>query len=89
MRHHVRGLIYVLAVVAFPVRIAVAGPDECRDAMERYVTAVSDLNYALRGYASCVAESRGHDRCSLEFSRLRSAQDDFDAAVSNYIGECG
>jgi hypothetical protein len=35
------------------------------------------------------ADSRGHDDCPSEFHRLRSAQDDFESAVSSYQSDCG
>ena len=56
---------------------AVADPEKCREAIDRYNSAISDVSTALRRYASCVSDSRGHDDCSSEFRRLRSAQDDF------------
>ena len=67
---------------------AIADPEECREAIDRYNSAISDVSAALRRYASCVSDSRGHDDCSSEFHRLRSAQDDFESAVSEYQSEC-
>jgi hypothetical protein len=63
------------------VQPTVADPRECREAIDRYNSAISDVSTALRRYASCVSDSRGHDDCSSEFSSLRSAQDDFESAV--------
>lgn len=65
-----------------------AGPAECRDAVDDYNSALDDVSGALRSYADCVSGSDGHDDCYSEFSRLRSAQDDFESAVSDYQSEC-
>jgi hypothetical protein len=35
-----------------------------------------------------VRDDDGHDDCSIEFSALRSVQDDFESAVSDYESEC-
>jgi hypothetical protein len=42
--------------------------------VDRYNEATSEVADALRAYSRCVSDSRGHDDCSSEFSRLRSAQ---------------
>lgn len=65
-----------------------ADPDSCRDAIDQYKSAKSDLRDALRIYAQCLSDSDGHDDCSSEFSSLQSAQDDFETAVSEYESEC-
>jgi hypothetical protein len=64
------------------VSAGLADTKECQDALNHYKTASSDVSRHLRTYASCTSESRGHDDCSGEFSELRSAQDDFERAVS-------
>jgi hypothetical protein len=61
---------------------------DCGDAVDRYNSAISDVSYALRRYANCVSDSRGQDDCYSEFRRLKSAQDDFESAVSSYKLEC-
>lgn len=66
----------------------VASPEECRDAIDQYKSARGDVASAIRGYASCVSSSDGHDDCSSEFSTLQSAHDDFESAVSDYENEC-
>jgi hypothetical protein len=65
-----------------------ADPEECREAISQYNSAKSDIADALKRYASCVSDSDGHDDCSSEFSTLRSAQDDFESAVSDYESNC-
>jgi hypothetical protein len=62
--------------------------DECRDALDHYNSARSDVSSALRHYGQCVSDSKGHDDCSSEFSTLHSAQDDFESAVSEYQDKC-
>jgi hypothetical protein len=61
---------------------------ECQEALDQYNAALSDVVHALRGYSRCVSDSKGHDDCSIEFSRLQSAQNDFESAVSNYQSDC-
>jgi hypothetical protein len=65
-----------------------AGSSECADAISQYNAAAGDVSTTLRRYANCVAGSKGHDDCSLEFRRLKSAQSDFETAVSQYASEC-
>ena len=62
--------------------------DECRDALDHYNSARSDVSSALRHYGQCVSDSKGQDDCSSEFSTLHSAQDDFESAVSEYQDKC-
>jgi hypothetical protein len=68
--------------------VARSDTDECRDALEHYQSARSDVSSALRHYGQCVSDSKGHDDCSVEFSTLHSAQDDFESAVSEYQDKC-
>jgi hypothetical protein len=65
-----------------------ADPEACRDALDQFKSARSDVSDSLRSYASCVSSSDGHDDCSREFSQVHSAQDDFESAVSSYEGDC-
>jgi hypothetical protein len=67
---------------------ALAGRAECQDAISQYNSAISDISTALRRYTNCVSGSNGQDDCSSEFRRLRSAQSDFEDAVSRYGLEC-
>ena len=81
----------VMAVGLFltlPGTVARSDTDECREALDQYNAALDDVKRALRRYGSCVSDSKGHDDCSGEFSRLRSAQDDFEAAVAAYQSDC-
>jgi hypothetical protein len=67
---------------------SLADPEECQEAVSEYKSAMDDISTALVAYTSCVSSSRGHDDCSSEFQTLRSAQDDFEDAVSKYESEC-
>jgi hypothetical protein len=76
-------------ILAFcSTRTSVASPSACQDAVAQYNSAISDISSALRRYMSCVSSSNGHDDCSSEFRRLKSAQSDFEDAVSKYGLEC-
>lgn len=63
-------------------------PDACREAIGRYKSAQGDIVDALKTYANCIAESRGQDDCSAEFSQLKIAQDDLESAVWDYRADC-
>jgi hypothetical protein len=81
-------IILCAASAACLPRNSFAGPTECQEAISEYNSAVSDISTTLRRYTNCVSSSNGHDDCSSEFRRLRSAQDDFENAVSKYGLEC-
>jgi hypothetical protein len=68
--------------------VARSDTDECREALDHYNSARSDVSSALRQYERCVSDSKGHDDCASEFSTLHSAQDDFESAVSEYQSNC-
>ncbi len=76
----------LLAVTMAPS--AIADPDECRDAVDSYQSALGDVGDALQKYGQCLSNSQGHDDCSSQFSRLQSAHGDFTAAVSDYQSDC-
>ena len=75
-------------VLALCGNVARSDTDECREALEHYQSARSDVSSALRRYGACVSDSKGHDDCSAEFLTLHSAQDDFESAVSEYQDKC-
>ncbi len=62
--------------------------DECRNALDHLDAARRDVSSALRIYRQCVTDSKGRDDCVTEFSTLHSAQDDFEAAVSEKQSNC-
>jgi hypothetical protein len=82
------------AAIACGIFLALCGnaarsdTDECRDALDHYNAAKSDVSSALRRYRACVSDSKGHEDCASEFATLRSAQDDFESAVSEYQDKC-
>jgi len=83
----------ILALIALGLSaplIAASGAraDECGDAVHKYHSAENALNGALSVYGDCIANSRGRDECSNEFSRLDSAHENFSYAVSNYREDC-
>ena len=87
MRRCAHGLLTVcFSITAW--QVAIAGPDECREAAEQYKSAVSEVASALQQYATCVTSSDGSDDCSTEFSTLSSAHDEFETAASHYVSEC-
>lgn len=65
-----------------------AGEDECREAVDRYNSAMNEAIDTARRYSNCVAGSQGNDDCSGQFRRVKNAQSDFESAVSEYSGEC-
>jgi len=81
-------VVLVIAALCVTAPMAHADTAECREAVDRYNEAIGEVANALRAYSRCVSDSRRHDDCSIEFSRLRSAQDDFETAVSDYESEC-
>lgn len=83
------------AMAALSTIVALTSPatlradvEDCRNAIQTFKSARSDIASALQSYVSCVSGSDGHDDCSSEFGTLTSAQDDFETAVSSYEGEC-
>jgi len=68
--------------------VARSDTTDCQEALDQYNAALSDVAHALRAYSHCVSDSKGHDDCSVEFSRLQSAQGDFESAVTNYQNDC-
>ena len=82
-----RKIVWAAAVV-----VILAGPtnaaSDCSDSVETYNSAVGEISYTLKRYARCVEGSDGNDDCSSEFRRLKSAQSDFESAVSDYRSEC-
>jgi len=81
-------IVCVLTLTLLFHEAAITSPASCREALDQYQSAKSDASDALRAYATCVSDSKGHDDCSSEFSTLHSAQDDFESAVSEYESEC-
>ncbi len=85
-----RNILFAIAVPLLLVAhsAALASPTSCRDAIESYNTALGDIATTLKKYSNCVSNSEGRDDCSPEFRRLKSAQSDFELAVSSFGLEC-
>ncbi len=60
----------------------------CRSAINEYNAAVEEISSTIRRYANCVSNSQGQDDSYSEFRRMKSAQDDFEMAVSSYQMSC-
>jgi uncharacterized protein YfcZ (UPF0381/DUF406 family) len=80
-------LLAILAAVFAIIEVR-ADPDDCREAVDQFKSARSEVSDALQSYASCVSGSDGHEDCSSEFSTVNSTQSDFESAVSSYEGDC-
>jgi hypothetical protein len=85
MRAWLAALVLVTGAAPYYAR---AGTDECNEAIGAYNQKASDVSDTLRRYSRCLSGSQGTDDCSSEFRRLKSDQDDFEEAVSNYESEC-
>jgi hypothetical protein len=78
---------FAMAVVFTASNVWAATPN-CGNATDAYNSAISEVSAALERYASCLSNSSGNDDCSSEFSKLKTAQSDFESAVSKYESEC-
>jgi hypothetical protein len=87
MNRHAKILACVVCLIA-SMSMSIAAPEECREAVDQYKTAISELKDALRTYTICVSDNRGRDDCSSEFLTLQLAQGDFESAVVSYQDEC-
>jgi len=67
---------------------ATADQEGCSDAVDQYNSALGDVETTVRRYVNCIGSSQGKDDCSWAFARLRSAQSDFESAVSDISSEC-
>ncbi|MFC0588291.1 hypothetical protein ACFFF7_02580 [Novosphingobium aquiterrae] len=77
--------IMVLIVALAPAQ---AKATECKDAVESYNSALSEVSYTLKRYANCVSASAGQDDCSTEFRRLKYAQANLESAVMEISSYC-
>src|SRR5665213_608059 len=69
MRKQFAVICFTLALLLISITATKADPEECRNAVDQYNSARSDVSDALRIYASCISGSDGHDDCSTEFLR--------------------
>jgi hypothetical protein len=82
------GIVVLGAAAVWSVLPTSAATADCSDATSTYNSAISDVSDAIRRYTRCLSSSNGHDDCSSEFRKLKSAQADFETAVSQYESEC-
>jgi hypothetical protein len=84
------GKIAALSLVVACSGSAAAQQDNyaCEAAVRSYNDAAESIPSRLRSYAPCVEASQGHDDCSSQFSRIRSAHSTFSSAVSDYSVNC-
>jgi hypothetical protein len=81
--------IAVLGIAAvLSARQVHAAAEECNEAISAYNSALSDVSDALKRYTRCLSSGARHDDCSSEFRKLKNAQSDFEAAVSQHEIEC-
>lgn len=76
------------AAIAALVLAAAPAFANCEDAIDEYNQAISEIDYQLGRYTRCLSSSEGSDDCSTNFRRLRSAQGDFESAVTEFQREC-
>jgi hypothetical protein len=76
---------YVSAgIIGTLVGIAPAKAIECRVAVPRHNSTISDLRDALNDYERCLRSSQGTDDCARQFRNLKGIQSDFETVVSDY-----
>jgi hypothetical protein len=81
------GMLGVAVTLTDGILVA-ADQETCRGAVFIFKSTQSTVGDYLRRYVSCLSRNDGRSDCSIEFSRLRSAQEDFEKAVSDYQREC-
>jgi hypothetical protein len=62
--------------------------EECADARRRAERAASELADYARRLRTCAESNDFTNDCSTEFRRVRSAQDDYESAVSSVSSDC-
>ena len=60
----------------------------CQDAMARVESIADELADKSKRLRNCAESKNFSDDCSSEFRRVRSAQGDYESAVSTYKSEC-
>jgi hypothetical protein len=84
---HMKKIVGMLVLVGFTQLVGASGQD-CRDAKHGYREAKGEIPGYLRLYANCISSNTGDDDCESEFTQLKSAQEEFEDAVSNIQSEC-
>lgn len=86
MENRIAALAILLAT--FTSSRAWADAEECQSAINYYNSVTGDISDYLKRYANCIGGSQGRDDCNFEFRKLKSAQDDFESALSGYQSNC-
>jgi hypothetical protein len=80
--------IVISLAVAQSATIMPARADGCTVAVLDYNYILPRLNDAMDKFSTCIADSKGTDKCLKEFSQLRIEHEQFAAAVATYMKEC-
>ncbi|WP_017182297.1 hypothetical protein [Sphingobium xenophagum] len=82
-----RKFVSVTIVIAMSNAPAWAAYD-CSSSIDAYIAANQQVTSTLKRYISCLQNSAGKDDCNFEFRRVKSAQFDFESAVSDISINC-
>ena len=75
-------------IAAILIALAVADPEQCREALTEYNQIVAAIHAAARDYERCLAASKGRDDCGAQVVELQVTHRDFAAAVTERITKC-
>lgn len=73
---------------AIALALSPVSANACQTAYQELSQEQSNLAGYLKRYVNCLSATDGTDDCSFEFRRVKSAQYDFETAVSNYKINC-
>ena len=76
-------------IAAIVIALAVASPEQCREALASYNDMVAAIHAATRDYERCLTASLARDDCGAEFIELQATHKDFEAAVTERAAKCG
>lgn len=71
-----------IGIVAASIAAPAHAAWDCESSINEIKSSRTDISYGLKRYVNCMTNSDGTDDCSTEFRRLKSAQDDYEGAVS-------
>jgi hypothetical protein len=81
-------LLAAAALAALTLTASSARAGACHDAKQTAATAADELESTSRRLMSCASNHNFSDDCYSEMLRVKSAHDDYEAAVSNVSTEC-
>lgn len=88
MKSYSSALLILIASGIIDAQSAYASPEQCKYAIEKYNSTISNIQYSLRRYTTCLSNSQGHEDCSYEFRKLKYDQSDYENVVSEMSSEC-